>query len=153
MGVPIKDFENRHTVARCPSTSCPRYHDSRSSPVPRNTPFLLLSPPHFVLDFDGAMSSSGVPPPASILEEHVKLEDGPPVRASAHNDGTFHQSQLVGRDVRRGFFSPPDAALAEAVNHDADTVEFTEAEEASSILTLPDLSPHRLYRSPGSSWL
>ena len=63
------------------------------------------------------------------------------MRASPHADGTFHQSQLVGRDVRRGFFSPPDAALAEAVNHDADTVEFTEAEEASSILTLPDLSP------------
>lgn len=78
------------------------------------------------------MSSSGVQPPSSILEEHVKLEDGPSVRASPHADGTFHQSQLVGRDVRRGFFSPPDAALAEAVNHDADTVEFTEAEEVGS---------------------
>ncbi|KAI1792408.1 MFS general substrate transporter [Ganoderma leucocontextum] len=78
------------------------------------------------------MSSDVQPPssrPASIREEDFKLEDGPSMRASAHSDGTFHQSQLVGKDVRNGFFSPPDAALAEAVNQDADTVEFTEAEE------------------------
>ena len=61
------------------------------------------------------------------------------MRASTHTEGTFHQSQLVGRDARRGFFSPPDAALAEAVNQDADTVEFTEAEEASYLLRGPSI--------------
>nr|VWO95270.1 Probable membrane NADH dehydrogenase NdhA [Ganoderma boninense] len=98
------------------------------------------------------MSSSGAQPPASILEEHVKLEDGPSARLSTHTDGTFYQSQLVGKDVRKGFFSPPDAALAEAVNQDADTVEFTEAEEASTACPISQ-NRNRSYRSPGSSSL
>ena len=39
----------------------------------------------------------------------------------------------VGKAVRKHFFSPPNAALAEAVNLDADHVEFTEAEEVRSL--------------------
>ncbi|TBU24705.1 MFS general substrate transporter [Dichomitus squalens] len=67
--------------------------------------------------------------PGSIREEDVKLEDGPAVRESALSEGTFHQSQVGGKAVRKHFFSPPDATLADAVNRDADNVDFTDAEE------------------------
>ena len=69
----------------------------------------------------------------SVLEEDMKTEEGPVVRDSAFSEGTFYQSKVVGKAVRKHFFSPPDAALAEAVNLDADHVEFTEAEEVGSV--------------------
>ncbi|TBU24264.1 MFS general substrate transporter [Dichomitus squalens] len=67
--------------------------------------------------------------PGSIREEDVKLEEGHAVRESALSEGTFHQSQVVGKAIRKHFFCPPDATLADAVNRDADNVEFTDAEE------------------------
>ncbi|KAI0366510.1 MFS general substrate transporter [Pilatotrama ljubarskyi] len=71
-------------------------------------------------------------PPHSIRSEPrpaEKVEEGPVVKDSALSDGTFHQSQVAGRPERKHFFSPPDAAIADAVNKDADNVEFTEEEE------------------------
>ncbi|KAI0357778.1 MFS general substrate transporter [Trametes cingulata] len=71
-------------------------------------------------------------PSHSIRSEPLpseKVEEGPVVKDSALAEGTFHQSQVAGRAERKHFFSPPDAALAEAVNKDADNVEFTEEEE------------------------
>ncbi|KAI0705499.1 MFS general substrate transporter [Earliella scabrosa] len=61
--------------------------------------------------------------------ESEKLEEGPVVKDSAFADGTYHQSRVGDKPVRRHFFSPPDGTLAEAVNQDADCVEFTEEEE------------------------
>lgn len=51
------------------------------------------------------------------------------VQDSTLSEGTFHQAQVAGIAKRKHFFSPPDASLAEAVNRDADNVEFTEEEE------------------------
>ncbi|KAI0718583.1 MFS general substrate transporter [Cerioporus squamosus] len=69
-------------------------------------------------------------PPASVRIDEEKLEEGPSrARDSALSEGTFYQSQVSGKPVRKHFFSPPDGALAEAVNRDADNVEFTEVEE------------------------
>ena len=72
-------------------------------------------------------------PPASVRidEDPEKFEDSHRVGTSALSDGTFHQSQVSGQPaaVRRHFFSPPDGALADAVNRDADNVDFTLAEE------------------------
>ena len=50
-------------------------------------------------------------------------------RDSPFSEGTYHQSQLSQDPIKKGFFTNPDAALAEAVNKDADVVEFTLAEE------------------------
>ncbi|KAJ7859580.1 MFS general substrate transporter [Mycena leptocephala] len=47
----------------------------------------------------------------------------------ANKDGDYHQSQLGPKPSRKHFFSPLDPAYADAVNRDAETVEFTEAEE------------------------
>ncbi|KAH9929023.1 MFS general substrate transporter [Epithele typhae] len=58
-----------------------------------------------------------------------KVEEGPVLRDSAFADGTYHQSQLSPDAVKSGLFARPDPVLAEAVNKDADTVDFTEAEE------------------------
>ncbi|EIW53507.1 MFS general substrate transporter [Trametes versicolor FP-101664 SS1] len=59
-----------------------------------------------------------------------KVEEGPVmVQDSTLSEGTFHQAQVAGIAERKHFFSPPDASLAEAVNRDADNVEFTEEEE------------------------
>lgn len=60
-----------------------------------------------------------------------KVEDGPVVKDSALAEGTFHQARVSGRPERKHFFSPPDASLADAVNRDADNVEFTDEEEVS----------------------
>ena len=70
----------------------------------------------------------------SMRAEETKVEEGPVHRDSAFADGTFHQSQLSLDAVKQGFFARPDAAVAEAVNKDADTVEFTEAEEVRRVL-------------------
>ncbi|RDX40819.1 MFS general substrate transporter [Lentinus brumalis] len=68
--------------------------------------------------------------PASVRIDEEKLEDGPsPARDSALSDGTFYQLQVSGKPVRKHFFSPPDGTLAEAVNRDADNVQFTDVEE------------------------
>ncbi|KAI0768183.1 MFS general substrate transporter [Trametes elegans] len=58
-----------------------------------------------------------------------KVEEGPVVRDSALADGTFYQSQCTGEIKTWHLFSRPDAVLAEAVNQDADNVEFTLEEE------------------------
>jgi hypothetical protein len=50
----------------------------------------------------------------------------------ANKDGDYHQSQLGPKPSRKHFFSPLDPAYADAVNRDAETVEFTEAEEVRS---------------------
>ncbi len=69
-------------------------------------------------------------PPASVRIDEEKLEDGPsPARDAALSDGTFYQLQVSGKPVRKHFFSPPDGTLAEAVNRDADNVQFTDVEE------------------------
>ena len=78
-----------------------------------------------------------------------KLEEGPVVKDSAFADGTYHQSRVGDKPVRRHFFSPPDGTLAEAVNQDADCVEFTEEEEVGSrfYCVRPHLA-HALRRKP-----
>ncbi|KAI0325735.1 MFS general substrate transporter [Cubamyces sp. BRFM 1775] len=58
-----------------------------------------------------------------------KSEGGDIVTDAALAEGTFYQSRTAGVTKRRHFFSPPDAGLAEAVNQDADNVEYTEDEE------------------------
>ncbi|KAI0664161.1 MFS general substrate transporter [Cubamyces menziesii] len=58
-----------------------------------------------------------------------KCEGGDIVKDAALAEGTFYQSRAAGATKRRHFFSPPDAALADAVNQDADNVEYTEEEE------------------------
>ncbi|KAH9848661.1 major facilitator superfamily domain-containing protein [Lenzites betulinus] len=73
----------------------------------------------------GSRSHSVRPEPRSA----EKTEDGPAMNESALADGTFYQSQVTGKAERKHFFSPPDATLADAVNRDADSVEFTEEEE------------------------
>ncbi|RPD52492.1 MFS general substrate transporter, partial [Lentinus tigrinus ALCF2SS1-6] len=77
--------------------------------------------------------ASNQPPsrPASVrIDEEKKLEDGMSrARDSALSEGTFYQSQVSGKPIRKHFFSPPDGALAEAVNQDADNVDFTLEEE------------------------
>ncbi|KAI8990724.1 MFS general substrate transporter [Trametes punicea] len=51
---------------------------------------------------------------------------------SALAEGTFYQAPVAGKlTQRKHFFSPPDAALAEAVNRDADNVEYTKEEESA----------------------
>ncbi|KAJ7481694.1 MFS general substrate transporter [Mycena latifolia] len=47
----------------------------------------------------------------------------------ANKSGEYHQSQLGPKPTRKHFFSPLDPGYAEAVNLDAETVEYTEAEE------------------------
>ncbi|KAI9056451.1 MFS general substrate transporter [Trametes sanguinea] len=61
--------------------------------------------------------------------EGKKEDAGPVVKDAAIAEGTFHQARVAGQVRRKHFFSPPDAALAEAVNRDADNVEYTEEEE------------------------
>lgn len=63
------------------------------------------------------------------MADTTKVEDGPVLRDSAFSEGTYHQSQLSQDALKFTLFSKPDATLAEAVNKDADTVEFTEDEE------------------------
>ncbi|KAF7342036.1 MFS general substrate transporter [Mycena venus] len=46
-----------------------------------------------------------------------------------NKEGEYHQSQLGPKPSRKHFFSPLDPAYADAVNRDAETVQFTEAEE------------------------
>lgn len=58
-----------------------------------------------------------------------------PVRSNtseANPDGTFYQTQAAlepSARKRKHFFSPPPPQLAEAVNKDAETVEYTPEEE------------------------
>lgn len=47
-------------------------------------------------------------------------------------EGTYHQSQLDDKAVRKHFFSPLDPSYSEAVNRDAETVRFTSEEEVRS---------------------
>ncbi|KAH9474769.1 hypothetical protein JR316_0013234 [Psilocybe cubensis] len=46
-----------------------------------------------------------------------------------NREGTLHQSELGPKAHRKHFFSPLDPAYAEAVNLDAESVEFSEDEE------------------------
>ncbi|KZT09099.1 uncharacterized protein LAESUDRAFT_537947 [Laetiporus sulphureus 93-53] len=54
--------------------------------------------------------------------EECRVED-------PNTEGTLFQSRLGDKARRRHFFSPLDKSIAEAVHKDAETVEFTEAEE------------------------
>ncbi|KAK7042317.1 MFS general substrate transporter [Favolaschia claudopus] len=49
--------------------------------------------------------------------------------SQVNKTGDHHQSQLGPKAERKHFFSPLDPAYADAVNRDAETVEYTEAEE------------------------
>ncbi|KAL7284659.1 hypothetical protein ACG7TL_001956 [Trametes sanguinea] len=71
--------------------------------------------------------------------EGEKEDAGPVVKDAAIAEGTFHQARVAGQVRRKHFFSPPDAALAEAVNRDADNVEFTEEEEVKAVRRKIDL--------------
>ncbi|OJT07696.1 hypothetical protein TRAPUB_1437 [Trametes pubescens] len=76
-----------------------------------------------------------------------KVEEGPVmVQDSALSEGTFHQAQVAGIAERKHFFSPPDASLAEAVNRDADNVEFTEDEEVNSHVFVSTIWTDSVYR-------
>ncbi|KAJ7662061.1 MFS general substrate transporter [Mycena polygramma] len=46
-----------------------------------------------------------------------------------NKEGEYHQSQLGPKAARKHFFSPLDPAYADAVNRDAETVDFSDAEE------------------------
>ncbi|KAI0822431.1 major facilitator superfamily domain-containing protein [Trametes gibbosa] len=75
------------------------------------------------------MSNNRSPSVRSEPRPAEKTEEGPVMKESALAEGSFYQSQVIGKAERRHFFSPPDATLADAVNRDADNVEFTEEEE------------------------
>ncbi|KAI0672413.1 MFS general substrate transporter [Trametes maxima] len=75
------------------------------------------------------MARSRSPSVRSNPREDKEIEEGPVVKDSSLAEGTFHQAQVSGQAERKHFFSPPDSALADAVNRDADNVEFTEEEE------------------------
>jgi hypothetical protein len=57
------------------------------------------------------------------VEEVEKVTDHP------NKEGTLYQSELGPKAKRKHFFSPLDAACAEAVHKDAEFVEFTPDEE------------------------
>jgi hypothetical protein len=62
--------------------------------------------------------------------EHSTSDASTPDKAT----GDYHQSQLGPKPTRKHFFSPLDPGYADAVNLDAETVEFTEAEEVRAHL-------------------
>ena len=49
-----------------------------------------------------------------------------------NGDGSFHQSKLGPKAVRKHFFAPLDSNYAEAVRKDAADVVFTEEEDVST---------------------
>ncbi|KAJ7291058.1 MFS general substrate transporter [Mycena rebaudengoi] len=49
--------------------------------------------------------------------------------SQVNREGDYHQSQMGPKPTRKHFFSPLDSGYADAVHRDAETVEFTEAEE------------------------
>jgi len=51
-----------------------------------------------------------------------------------NKEGTSHQSELGPKAKRKHFFAPLDPAHADAVNKDAELVEFTEDEEVYFVL-------------------
>jgi hypothetical protein len=51
------------------------------------------------------------------------------VSEQSNTEGTFHQMGLGLRTKRKHFFSPLDPSYANAVHRDAETVEYSEAEE------------------------
>jgi len=57
------------------------------------------------------------------IEEAEKVLDHP------NKEGTSHQSELGPKAKRKHFFAPLDPAYADAVNKDAEFVEFTADEE------------------------
>lgn len=76
-----------------------------------------------------ASASTPAVPVTPVLEKDkdVDIEEA---RVEASNaEGTFHQAALGERVKRRHFFSALDREVADAVHKDAETVEFTEAEE------------------------
>ena len=76
-----------------------------------------------------ASASTPAVPATPVLEKDkdVDIEEA---RVEASNaQGTFYQGALGERVKRRHFFSPLDREVADAVHKDAETVEFTEAEE------------------------
>jgi len=62
------------------------------------------------------------------IEEAEKVLDYP------NKEGTSHQSELGPKAKRKHFFAPLDPAYADAVNKDAEFVEFTEDEEVYVVL-------------------
>jgi len=74
------------------------------------------------------------------IDEVEKISDHP------NKEGTAYQSELGPKAKRKHFFSPLDAAYAEAVHKDAEFVEFTPEEEVRSAslisMTMADLTRH-----------
>lgn len=94
--------------------------------------------------------SNAPSPPASVrIDEDPEKLEGPHARTPALSEGTFYQAQVAGQPaaVRRHFFSPPDGALADAVNRDADNVAFTAAEEVR--ISCPYMHALRFWLSLG----
>ena len=73
------------------------------------------------------------------IEEVEKNSDHP------NKEGTLYQSELGPKAKRKHFFSPLDAAYAQAVHKDAEFVEFTPEEEVHlctvTSMTLAELNP------------
>ncbi|KAG6840846.1 hypothetical protein C0991_003793 [Blastosporella zonata] len=53
----------------------------------------------------------------------------PDLEETKLGEGTFYQTQLGLKPTRKHFFAPIDSTYAEAVNRDAETVEYTDEEE------------------------
>ncbi|KAJ7701814.1 hypothetical protein B0H17DRAFT_1128044 [Mycena rosella] len=77
----------------------------------------------------------------------------------ANTTGEYHQSQLGPKPTRKHFFSALDSGYADAVNLDAEAVEYTEAEERAvrrkiDLVVLPLIicRPHEYVRKWTSVW-
>lgn len=57
--------------------------------------------------------------------------------SQVNREGDYHQSQMGPKPTRKHFFSPLDSGYADAVHRDAETVEFTEAEEVRAVRIFP----------------
>lgn len=76
------------------------------------------------------------PEPSAVLQPDsekgntVMIERGPTDQVPGDNtEGTFHQAQLAFKVTRKHFFSPLDPSYADAVQRDAETVQYTLEEE------------------------
>ena len=76
-----------------------------------------------------ASASTPVVPAMSIVEKDKDVDIEEARVEASNSEGTLHQAALGERAKRRHFFSALDREVADAVHKDAETVEFTEAEE------------------------